>query len=333
MIRWLTVLPLGLVLGCTPSAPDAPITPTPDGPEQRRGASGLLRPTADQQEQLRTVCAATPEAPADGGFTGPMNDAHVHTAIENDQPAFAIALIEEMNRSGVQRALLQPDHAPGMLEHPGFMQAVRAMEVAWGDLAALCPRLVPLVYAFDPSDSASLPYVIERLDTGWYGGLGEIELQHVHLPIAHPPRSRSMEALYDLVDARRLLLHFQASPRLDPTLPDTVIAIAREHPGARFLWFACPQVDTRAWPPNLGCGELLHQGTPGVRESDRTVWGSDAAPAGFKNSSKGVLPYGDVAGAVVQAREALGAWDGEPRGLASERFDALVPTLPITATR
>jgi len=257
-----------------------------------------------------------------------MNDSHVHTAIENDQPAFAVALLQEMNRSGVQRALLQPDHAPGLFEHAGFLRAVRAMEVFWGQLASLCPRFVPLVYAFDPDVDGSISYVQERLDTGWYGGVGEVELQHVHLPIAHAPRSPTMEAIYDLVDERQLLLHFQASPRLDPGLTDTVITIAREHPGARFLWFSCPHVDRAGWPPNLGCGTLVHDQSRGVRDRERGLWGSDAAPSGFKNSSRGVLPYDDVTAAVAQARARFAQLEFDPEGLANTRFDALVPTLP-----
>lgn len=335
---------LVLLVGCGAPAPTTSPTPAGEGPradgprgpggpqgpqgrEERRGASGLLRATPEQQEQIRALCAEAPAAPQGAPWTGLLNDAHVHTAIENDQPAFAIALLQEMNRSGIQRALLQPDHAPGMLEHQGFMQAVRAMEVAWADLAALCPRLVPLVYAFDPSEPASLQYVTERLDTGWYGGVGEIELQHVHLPIAHDPRGTTLQAIIDLLDARQLLFHFQASGRLDPAIPEAAIAIAREHPGARFLWFACPQSET-GWPPNLGCGELLHRDTPGVRESERTIWGSDAAPSGFKNSSRGVLPYDDVVGAAVQARAHFAAQDSDHTPFAATRFDALVPALP-----
>ena len=329
-----------LLVGCASEEAAPPTPPSerptgqgeqrPTGPgEQRRAAAGLLKATPEQQERIRALCAATPSAPSNAPWTGLMNDAHVHTAIENDQPAFAIALLDEMNRSGIQRALLQPDHAPGMLEHQGFMAAVRAMEVAWADLAALCPRLVPLVYAFDPSDADSLAYVTERLDTGWYGGVGEIELQHVRLPIAHDPHGATLEAIYDLLDQRQLLFHFQASGRLDPELPSQAIAIARAHPSARFLWFACPQDET-GWPPNLGCGELLHADTPGVREAERTIWGSDAAPAGFKNSSRGVLPYDDVVGAAAQVRQKFAAQDNDHSGVAASRFDALVPALPVT---
>ncbi len=321
------------LFGASCAAPPAPPTPAPtvvheEGPEQRRGASGLLRITAEQQAQIRDLCAQTPAAPQDAPWTGLINDSHVHTAMENDQSAFAIALLKEMNASGVQRALLQPDHAPGLFEHAGFLRAVRAMEVSWADIAALCPRLVPLVYAFDPDDPASIDYVRERLDTGWYGGVGEVELQHVHLPIKHAPRSATMEAIYDLLDERQMLLHFQASPRLDPTLVDTVLTIAREHPGARFLWFSCPPMDQTGWPPNLGCGTLVHQESRGVRDGVRGLWGSDSAPDGFKNSSRGVLPYHDVTGAVQQARVTFAQLEEDPSGLAATRFDALVPTLP-----
>lgn len=326
------LLVLLLLAGCAgppePSPGPAAAQTRTEPPEQRRGASGLLRTTPEQEARIRTLCAEAPAAPEGAPWTGLMNDSHVHTAMENDQSTFAIALLEEMNGAGVQRALLQPDHAPGLFEHAGFLQAVRAMEASWAQLASLCSRLVPMVYAFDPDDPGAIDYVRERLDTGWYGGVGEVELQHVHLPISHAPRSPTMEAIYDLLDERQLLLHFQASPRLDPSLTDTVLSIAREHPGARFLWFSCPPIDQTGWPPNLGCGTLVHAESRGVRDGERGLWGSDAAPSGFKNSSRGVLPYDDVTGAVAQARTTFAQLDEDPSGLAATRFDALVPTLP-----
>ena len=55
------------------------------------------------------------------GYSGPVVDAHMHTSLDNNQGAFALALLNEMNQQGVARVLIQPDHSPDWPCEPAWL--------------------------------------------------------------------------------------------------------------------------------------------------------------------------------------------------------------------
>ncbi len=306
---------------CSESSPARVVaseSPGPSGPRiqprtDRRADEGRLDVTPEELDRIAALCAETPQDP---GGVGLLHDAHVHVALSHDQALFAIALLEEMNASGIGQALVQPEHAPGMRRNQRFKGALRRLEHSWGGIAARCDRLRPLVYAFDPDDPSEWDYVAGRLGTGHYAGVGEVEIRHGRLPLRSDPRSPLLERIYDHLDVSGGVVHFQASVRdmENDVLGDPLLAIAREHPNVRFLWFGgpAPRAD---WPPNLFFSTVLHaqDGLP-AGDRSRFIWGSDAGPAGFSASSAAMLPYGSVAQAAGQARAVLAPLDA---GLAS----------------
>ncbi len=302
-----------LLGGCGPeSEPSDP----PGAPSQ-----GRTTITEAEAAQIRALCATTPTLPTGGGYDGPLVDAHIHTSLGHDQAPFALALLGEMT-AGIQRALIQPDHSPDKVRDGGFLRALRSLDLVWGELAGLCDRFEVLVYAFDPDEPRHWPYVRERLATGLYAGIGEIEFQHSRMELRHEPDSPLMARAYRRLSRDRGLLHFQASPRPGrEDLPARMVQLARDWPRVGFLWFACPGVGS-GWPPNLVCSTVLHEGLPG--EGRGQVWGSDLGPAGFPSPAARVLPYGSVTEAAAQARRLLGQLEpDEAARVAYGRFRGL----------
>jgi hypothetical protein len=208
-----------------------------------------------------------------------------------------------MNEQGVARVVAQPGHDP-----TGMIQNLQAVERKWGDIAAVCPRIIPLLYAFNPDEPDAWQYVKERLDTGNYGGVGEIEFQHSNLNITHDPESASMLKIYHMLNEKGLALHFQASIQKDPTLEEKIFKVIQRYPNISFVWFGgCPFTEKFLQLPNLYCDifvhSKMHPSPPGVLQ--KSVIGSDAAPEGFWNSM-GLLPYESFGGAMAEAREQLG---------------------------
>ena len=336
-MRFSVLLGCLLLLACSgePGAESSPNSvvasesPGPSGPRvqprpDRRADEGRLDVTPEELDRIAALCAETPQDP---GGVGLLHDAHVHVALSHDQGPFAVALLEEMNAASIGQALIQPEHAPGMRRNPRFKSALRRLEHTWGEMAARCDRLSPLVYAFDPDDPSEWDYVAGRLATGHYAGVGEVEIRHGRLPLRSDPRSPLLERIYDHLEASGGVVHFQASVRdmENDVLGDPLLAIAREHPNVRFLWFGgpAPRAD---WPPNLLFSTVLHA-RDGLPSGDRSrfVWGSDAGPAGFSASSAAMLPYGSIAQAAEQARAVLAALDaGTARGIGRDGVEQLL---------
>lgn len=301
------MIALALLLGCAgptveaPAPPDRVVHPPP-----KRAGRTTIEP-AERQELARR-CGLPPTLPVGAGYDGPLIDGHVHTSLSHDQAPFALALLDEMNAAGIERVLLQPDHSPDKDRDRSFRAALRALEAAWGELAAICPRFAVLVYAFDPDRDDDWAYVQERLDTGHYVGVGEVEFQHSRLPMRHELTSPLVGRVLERLAESGGLLHFQASATPDdPGLPGRLVELARSHPQVPFLWFACPGRGPD-WPDNLRCNTIVHErGSPLLPEG--SVWGSDVGPGAFASASWGVLPYRSVADAAAGARARLGRLD------------------------
>lgn len=334
MRRALGSVILGLLMGCSPPPSAPPPAPTPEarrGPEgdgPRGGRVGRLSVSSEELDRVRAVCAEPLVLPAEG-FAEPLTDAHVHVPLRVDQGPFALALLRDMNQYGVSRAMIQPDHSPEMTSNPGLMGAVRRQEATWGALAEACPRLVPMVYAFDPADPASVAYVTPLLESGRYGGVGELEFQHGRMGIAHPPDSEAMEAIYGLVAERGLAVHFQADLEEAPAdLSPRLKATIEGHLDVRFVWFACGR-ELFQWDlPNLWCGAFLHPEvhSPPEEVVARSLLGTDTGPHGFPAASRGAVPYDDLGAAMAGARLSLGALPEDvAKAAATGNFDRVFP--------
>ena len=323
----------GLLSACSVPPPAEP-TPTPvarrgpQGPRPQGPRVGRTTVSPSELEQLRTLCSEPLTLPTEG-YGGPLTDAHVHVPLRVDQGPFALALVRDMNRSGVSRVLVQPDHSPEMTRLPRLLAATRELEATWGSIAEACPRLVPMVYAFDPEDPRSVDYVRPLLESGRYGGLGELEFQHGRMDIARPPDSEVMETLYGILAERGLAVHFQADLKvaaddLAPRLKATI----EGHPDVRFVWFSCGWALTEWDLPNLWCGTFIHPEVhlPLGDMVAHSLLSTDTGPRGFAAASRGALPYDDLPAAMEGARLRLATLPEETaKAAASGNFDAVFP--------
>jgi hypothetical protein len=254
----------------------------------------------------------------------------MHTSLDNNQGAFALALLNEMNQQGVSRVLIQPDHSPDLTAHQGLLKVYRELEATWGRIGAVCDRIVPLIYAFDPADPDSWSYVEERLATGSYGGVGEIEFLHTRMGIEKPVHSSTMDRIYEALEESRGIFHLQADVGKDPALAQQVNELIQNHPGIRFVWFGSDQCFEAPNPGNLICTvfptrseSLLTSLSPDQRK--RVVMGTDHSPKGFNSSSAGHLPYDSFGEGVEALRTALNPLPAEAAAdIGHANFDRLL---------
>jgi len=273
--------------------------------------------------KISEECRKTPKLPSEG-YQGLLTDVHVHTMAGDDTADFAIKLLEEMNENGVDRITIQPNH--GTYDH---IKNSMGLDMQWGDISSVCPRIITLIYGFNPDEPDAWEYIKERLDTGQYGGVGEIEFQHGNLPIKHDPESESMMKIYDVLEQRKLALHFQADTNIDPSLEDKMYNIIISKTNIQFVWFGGCLSDERFMElTNLYCdtfmyGDLYQQDEQVLKIS---IIGTDSGPAGFDNPAYPFLPYNSFGEGMVQAREALSKLPKDVADkLAYENFDKVWP--------
>jgi photosystem II stability/assembly factor-like uncharacterized protein len=275
-------------------------------------------------------CNQRPVLPAHG-YQGLLTDVHVHTRPSSDstQVDFAYLLLEEMNANGVDRVVIQPNHSPLRVAQN------RKLDSIWGEISAICPRIIPMLYGFNPDALEDMEYVEKALATGRYGGVGEIEFQHGNLDISYDPESESMLKIYDMLEEKSLPLHLQADLERDPRLEDILYEVISSRPGLNFVWFQCPEQFLAL--RNVYCDIFVHVTIDNSDNADnenlrRSLIGSDMAPAGFPSPAAKFLPYDSFGEAMVQAREALAELPIDVADtLAHENFDFLWPKPPVAA--
>ncbi|MEE2830014.1 MAG: hypothetical protein VX498_12560 [Myxococcota bacterium] len=331
---------LGLTACGEPAAPAAPADlPVPSPPQaqsseqsENRGPPRYQGLSIDDAglSAIQTACSRTPTSPEGAAYAGPVVDAHVHTALENNQRDFALALLQEMNQSGVSRVLVQPDHSPDLTLHPGLLQVYREVESTWGRIASVCDRILPLVYAFDPADPGAWDYVQQRLETGHYAGVGEIEFLHTRMGIRKPVHSETMDRIYRALQERVMVFHFQADTARDPALGTEIGKLINSYPGISFVWFGSDQCFDHPEASNLLCTVFPNRQLvifDGLEpwQTQRAVMGTDASPAGFHSASQGHLPYSTLGEGVSVIREMLGKFDQQKAGgIGHRHFDRLL---------
>jgi len=242
-----------------------------------------------------------------------------------------LALLAEMNKHGVSRVVLQTDHSPDLTLHPGLLSVYRTVEKTWGAIAAVCPRILPLIYAFDPTEDSSWDYVGERLKTGNYAGVGEIEFIHSKFGIRKPVHSKTMDKIYEALAASEGIFHLQADTRGAPEVEAEIDALIRSYPRIKFIWFAGPRCFDIDGVTNLICTlfpneymERLSSGPEGAMS--RMVLGTDHSPSGFHSASAGHLPYDSFGEGIAAARVRLMRLSPALRdAVAHGHFDTLVP--------
>jgi hypothetical protein len=287
-----------------------------------------LSPSAAELDAVAAACAEAPAIPEGSPWPGLLCDVHVHTSSSNDVGPYALALLREMNASGVERVVVQPDHSPEMLANARLLQATRELEGAWGLVGRGCPRVVPLVYAFDPAEASSVDYVRQRLDSGDFGGVGEIEFLHDRMGIRKDPESPVMSQIYEMLGERGMTMHFQAGVSAEDPLARRIVALVAAHPRVRWVWFGGDACFASDLPENLYCNSFAHSRArlPHGAGLLRSIVGSDAGPRGFVAASAGHLPYENLGTAAAQARVVLA---GLPSDLAQRvargNFDAAFP--------
>jgi len=300
--------------------------PNPGGGPRYKG----LNVSASELEAIREACAKPLDLQSGEGYRGPIVDTHVHTALDNPQGPFALALLAEMNKHGVSRVVIQTDHSPDVTVHPGLLSVYRETEDTWGKIASVCPRILPLIYAFDPADDSSWDYVQERLNTGHFAGVGEIEFVHSKLGIRKPVHSKTMDRIYETLAATGGIFHFQAETRNEPDLSVEIEALIRSYPKIRFIWFAGQHCFAMKGVSNLACtlfpNDYMQRFGPFPDEGQaRVVLGTDHSPAGFHSASTGHLPYESFGEGISAARRLLSGIGPQLQDdVAHGHFDRLV---------
>lgn len=256
--------------------------------------------TEDNLVSVIQECQKEPNIPKEG-YQGLLTDVHIHTMLGGDQAKLGLELLLEMNKNGISRVVVQAGHNPLSKNH------LKSLDKVWGDISSVCPRIITLLYGFNPDENNAWKYVEEELNTGNFGGVGEIEFQHSNLPIKHDPESPSMQKIYQLLEDRGLALHFQASLRHDSSLREKLLKIIKDHPKLNFVWFGCSLDQEFLALPNLYCDTFFHSRS---FESSNTMLkksliGSDASPPGVQNPGYQFLPYKSVGEAAQQARVKL----------------------------
>lgn len=306
-------------------------TPSQQPPSEGGPRYSGLTVSSSDLEAIREACAKPLAPPTGDGYQGPIVDTHVHTSLENAQGPFALALLEEMNRHGVSRVVIQADHSPEITKHPGLLSVSREVEATWGEIATVCPRILPLIYAFDPSDDTSWDYVEKRLATGKYAGVGEIEFVHSKLKIKKPVHTATMDRIYERLSTTGGIFHIQADTQGDPALTTEIEELIRSHPKIRFIWFSGQHCFAMDDVSNLLCTLFPNEGMSNIESfpavgQPRIVLGTDHSPAGFHSASAGHLPYGSFGEGVTSARRLLMNIDPTHRdGVAHGHFNQLVP--------
>lgn len=321
----LIVIGLGVCLLAGACGGDGAVESPRTGP---RGAAEPPRDSAielnrDQRRTLKGLCKAEVQVP-EGGLS--LSDMHVHVPMSVDQVAFAAALLGDMNLHGYDRAVIQPDHSPAMTANAQLMRLMRRQEMLWGEIHDACPRLLRMIYAFDPAAEDATEWVEGRLQTGDYAGVGEIEFLHSRMSIRKPMDGAPMEAIYDALSDRRGVLHFQIAVWQEPELGAPLRELVEGHPEVQFIWFGCGQEVARWGLPNLWCDSFVHDemGAPVAREMHKSVFGTDTGPTGFPAASARVLPFADMGQAAAGARLALAKIDPEAaRAVANVNFDRI----------
>ena len=271
---------------------------------------------------ITTECDSNPIIPT-GGYQGLLTDVHVHTGPQFDQVEFAKTLLEEMNATGVDRIVVQPNHDPS-----GNVARNRTVDEVWGEIRSVCSRLIPMVYGFDPDQLDSWQYVRDRLAAGTYGGVGEVDIQHGGFDLSHDPESESLLQIYDLLEAAGLAVHFQAILSQDPALAEKLQRVIGNRPDLNFVWFGHTFGDQFMALPNLYGETFLHNETMLGNQTHLSISliASDASPAGFDNPAYPFLPYESFSEAMVQARQRLSELpQAVADALAHGNFDKIWP--------
>ena len=267
-------------------------------------------------------CNREPLIPS-GGYQGLLTDVHVHTVPQFDQVEFAKTLLEEMNANGVDRVVVQPNH-----DISGNVVGVQSVDEIWGEIGAVCSRLIPMVYGFDPDQPDSWEYVRDKLAAGGYGGVGEIDIQHGSFDLSHDPESESFLKIYDLLEAEGLAVHFQAKLNQDPSVAAKLQRVIGSRPNLNFVWFGHSFEEQFMALPNLYGETTLHSQTflGSQNQLAISLIASDASPAGFDNPAYPFLPYESFGEAMVQARQRLSELpEAVADALAHGNFDNVWP--------
>lgn len=284
-------------------------------------------PTQLDLSTITAECNKAPSAPS-SGYTRLLTDVHVHLIQDspNKQIEFAKKLIEEMNVQGVDRVVVQHNHNPNP---DRAFSKMRDIEELWGKISSACPRIITLLYAFNPDNASDFDYIKQSIETDNFGGVGEIDFQHggfTHLK--HNPESDTMNRIYDLLEQKGLAIHFQAQLNVDPSLEEKIFRVVSTRPNLNFVWFGCLADEKFLKLANLFCNQFVHAQSREHRQEilTRSIIGSDAGPAGFWNPAYGLLPYKSFGEAMAQARAELAKLPVEVADkLAHANFDKVWP--------
>ena len=276
-------------------------------------------------------CSQRPVIPAHG-YQGLLTDVHVHTSPSSDstQVDFAYLLLEEMNANGVDRVVIQPNHSPLRVAQN------RKLDAIWGEISAVCPRIIPMLYGFNPDALEDMEYVEKALATGRYGGVGEIEFQHGGFDISYDPESENFQMIYKVLQERGLVLQFQAAYRRDPsgTLVDKLNHIISDRPNLNFVGFGLEVNQERlSTLGNLYWGYFGQTKgmslSPNVDTLARVAISTDSSPAGLGSGDLELLRFGE---AMADVRMKLAELPIDVAdAIAHENFDFLWPKPPVAA--
>ena len=240
-------------------------------------------------------------------YDGPLVDAHVHLPCGNeaDCAVFESQLIEEMNKAGVVKAILEDN----------FRITPEGDELVLGIAERHPDRIIPFFSGFEPDDPNAVDYVRAQLDSGKWSGIGEILFRHSDAHTTYKPNDPAMFQIYDLAEQYNVPVHFHHQPSYMTNYEDGISEIREvleAYPNVTFIWHVCYEAGELAKDyPNLICEMEFHHDMDyswfefdqDIIEQRRYIVGSDVSQPGVKGPTG--LDYQSI---IENTREVLGRY-------------------------
>jgi parallel beta-helix repeat protein len=240
-------------------------------------------------------------------YDGPLIDAHVHLPCGNeaDCAVFESQLIEEINKAGVVKAILEDN----------FRITPEGDELVLGIAERHPDRIIPFFSGFEPNDPNAVDYVRAQLDSGKWSGIGEILFRHSDAHATYKPNDPAMFQIYDLAEQYNVPVHFHHQPSYMTNYEDGISEIREvleAYPNVTFIWHVCYEAGELAKDyPNLICEMEFHHDMDyswfefdqDIIEQRRYIVGSDVSQPGVKGPTG--LDYQSI---IENTREVLGKY-------------------------
>src|SRR3989338_11101553 len=266
------------------------------------------------------------EASSQPTYTGDLYiiDTHAHILPKDKEQndAFLASLVAAAKNAGVSQIMLglharhEPDRGPTYSEEHDVLVLAAAEE--YPDL------IIPMLGGFDPADSNAVSYVEEQLKTGFWKGIGELDLRNQVKKTTTPMNDPTMMEIYKLAAtyAVPVMVHYDFCYETDcDSGKDEFEEALAENPDTIFILAHGCQVELMKAYENLYCETAMATSQlPDTTILDRVMLGTDVQHPDL-NVQK-TASYEEFIAMLRETIETLDAEDAEKiaHGTAEEIF-------------